>query len=113
MITKAAFVAVGTLAWIFGLIDNSVLIAGIGGIVAMTSSVTMIVTVMSNNRTKRMEIEAHSAHADIKAIKTATDGMNTAAVKAGVAEGKESERVRNVEAQSNFEKGKAEASKEV
>jgi hypothetical protein len=56
MIPKLACLSLGLLSVIIGAIDNSVMISAFGAIGIALVAVQTIVTVLSNNRTKRMEI---------------------------------------------------------
>jgi hypothetical protein len=117
VIAKLVLLGFGLLTFAIGAADSSLLVAAIGGIVATTSSLTMVMAVISNNRTRRMELAMDVNHRKIAELEKNTDGIKEALVNAtrlaGIAEGGEVERNKQSEAQANIEKGRAEGQKGV
>jgi hypothetical protein len=117
VIIKSISFGLGLVIFAIGAVDSSLVIAIIGGIVATTSSVTLVTTVLSNNRIRRMEIAQVENHRKISDLEKNTNGIKEALINAtraaGIAEGGDIERAKQGEAQSQFEKGRAEGAKGV
>jgi hypothetical protein len=117
VITKFVFFGLGLATLAIGAEDSSLIIAIIGGIVATTSSVTLVTTVLSNNRIRRMEISQAVNHAKLAELEKNTNSIKDALIAstklASFSEGEASERAKQGVAQANVEKGKAEGSKGV